>query len=321
MSTPQGVGGAGVDSLVAGAGRADALAALGRAFARREGDEGLRAARILFLGILNLGFTEIITSPGTPLTGAELGQLRAAAVRYLAGEPPGRILGHRAFWGMNFQLGPDTLEPRPDTETLVETALRRLTGAGAACAGAGRDAPLRILDLGCGTGCILISLLGELTGAFGVGVDLAPGAAGIARANADANGVGGRSAFLAGDWARAIGGEAGQGGLFDLLVCNPPYIEDWTLAGLSDGVRLYDPVLALDGGRDGLAPYRILAPEVMRLLRPGGVAAFEVGIGQAATVAGLMRASGLGDVQVTEDLAGVMRVVSGQRREVSGHKF
>ncbi|GHE55487.1 release factor glutamine methyltransferase [Camelimonas fluminis] len=289
------------DALPAGAGRSATLAALGKALAGPDAGEGPRMARILFAGVLGLDLVQIIARPEAPLSGDERALLRAAAERCLAGEPPGRVLGRRAFWGMEFRLGPDTLEPRPDTETLVETALARLDLQKA-------GNPLQILDLGTGTGCILIALLSELPGAFGVGVDLAPGAAAIARDNALANGVGERSGFMAGDWTEAI-----ATGLFDLVVSNPPYIESHALAGLDAGVRLHDPVLALDGGPDGLAPYRLLAPQAMRLLRPGGVAAFEVGAGQAADVAALMRVAGFAATQVAADLAGVMRVVSGVR--------
>jgi len=290
-----------LDALPAGSGRGATLTALGKALAFPDAGEGARIARILFAGVLGLELVQVVASPETPLSGDERARLRAAAARCLAGEPPGRVLGRRAFWGMEFRLGPETLEPRPDTETLVETALARL---GARQAGQ----PLRLLDLGTGSGCILIALLNELPLAFGVGVDLAPGAAMIARDNARDNDVGGRSAFVTGDWATAIGAAP-----FDLVVSNPPYIESRALAGLDARVRLHDPVLALDGGPDGLAPYRLLAPEAMRLLRPGGVAAFEVGAGQAADVAALMRAAGFAATQVTADLAGVMRVVSGAR--------
>lgn len=310
-----------LDNIAADAGRDATLAALGRALAQRDGEEGARAARILFLGILNLNFTAIVTDPRAPVPVHGLKQLRAAARRYLAGEPPGRILGQRGFWGLEFGLGPDTLEPRPDTETLVETALRDLAEARSDGVLAEHDGPLRIVDLGCGTGCILVALLSELPDAMGIGVDLAPGAAKVARSNALANGVGTRSAFIAGDWASALAGAADQGGGFDLLVSNPPYIPHWTLDGLAANVRFHDPVLALDGGSDGLRPYGLLAPEAIRLLRPGGVAAFEVGVGQAATVAGMMRNAGLGHVRVTEDLSGVMRVVSGRRRKTSGQRF
>lgn len=314
--------------LAPGAGRAAVLSVLGKVLARHDSQEGARVARILFTGLLGLDFTQVITDPGAPVAGRDLALLLAAAQRFLGGEPPGRILGSREFWGMNFRLGPDTLEPRPDTETLVETALRRLAAAGGrsrdaeAPGGFDPDAPRRILDLGAGTGCILIALLSELPGAFGIGVDLAPGAARVARMNADANGVGGRCAFIAGDWAGAIGGvTSGAGGAggapdegaFDLVVSNPPYIEQWALAGLPAGVRLHDPVRALDGGFDGLGPYRLLVPEAMRLLRRGGVVALEVGAGQAADVTGMLRAAGFDDVGVTEDLARVMRVVSGRR--------
>lgn len=308
----------GMELLTDNAGRAATLTTLGRVLARHDPREGERIARLLFSGLLGLELVQIITEPEAPVAAADMAQLRVAARRVLAGEPPGRILGRREFWGMTFHLGPDTLEPRPDTETLVETALRRLeASASGGVAGLDPEAPRRILDLGCGTGCILIALLSELPGAYGVGVDLALGAVRIALRNAIENGVGGRSAFMAGDWAAAIGCDArlsgyGAGeGNFDLVVSNPPYIVCWELAGLPEGVRLHDPMRALDGGADGLDPYRVLAPEAMRLLRTGGIAAFEVGAGQAADVAAMLRHAGFDEVAVSEDLAGVMRVVSG----------
>ncbi|MFC0284353.1 peptide chain release factor N(5)-glutamine methyltransferase [Camelimonas abortus] len=306
--------GAGGRWLAPGTGRAAALAALAARLAARDPAEARSAARILFAGVLGVSLVEVIARPDAPLDAAAVLRLEEAARRYLAGETPGRILGAREFWGMPFRLGPDTLEPRPETETLVETVLARLDRAG------WRDGrPLNVVDFGAGTGCVLVALLGELPSAFGVGVDLAPGAAAVAAANARLNGVAGRCVFVAGDWDAALGPAAA--GAFDVVASNPPYIESWTLHGLPPAVRLNDPGLALDGGPDGLAPYRILVPAAARLLKPGGVAAFEVGAGQAATVAAMLRGAGFADVGVREDFAGVMRVASGLRQMASGQGF
>ncbi|HYE50263.1 MAG TPA: HemK/PrmC family methyltransferase, partial [Azospirillaceae bacterium] len=165
-------------------------------------------------------------------------------------------------------------------------------------------APLRLLDLGTGSGCILLALLSELPAARGVGVDLSPAAAAAARRNADRLGLGGRAAFLAGDWATALGG-----GGFDVVVSNPPYIPDADIPGLAPEVTRHDPLLALAGGADGLDCYRALAPELPRLLRPGGLAAVEHGAGQGAAVAALFAATGLMAVERLDDLGGHDRVV------------
>ena len=216
-----------------------------------------------------------------------------------AGMPTARILGRKEFWSMELELSPAVLVPRPDTETVVATALDWLE------AGARRDEGLRLLDLGTGSGAILLALLHELPVASGIGVDADPAALAIARRNAERLGLGRRARFVAADWASPLVGN------FDLIVTNPPYVESGAIAGLDDEVRAYDPTLALDGGSDGLDAYRAIAPDLERLLAPNGSVVLEVGAGQAPAVARLLGGVGL----VTElwpDLACVERVVSGQ---------
>ncbi|CAI9413156.1 Release factor glutamine methyltransferase [Pleomorphomonas sp. T1.2MG-36] len=226
--------------------------------------------------------------------------------RRATGEPVGRILGATSFYGLDFALGPDTLEPRPDTETLVEVALAAVrTGliAGASPDGTG----LRLLDLGTGTGAIAVALLAKMPGASGIATDLAPGALDVARTNAARNGVGGRLDFALGDFFAAVNGS------FDLVVSNPPYIASDVIAGLDREVRLHDPRLALDGGSDGLDAYRAILAGIDEHLAAGGLLAVEIGWDQGQAVAALFRAAGLMEIEVHRDLGGRDRVVSGRR--------
>lgn len=213
--------------------------------------------------------------------------------RRLGGESVARILGHREFFGLDFVLGPATLEPRPDTELLVELALRRLPPGG------------RLLDLGTGTGCIPIAILHSRPDATGLATDLSPDALEVARANAMRHGVAERLDFAQGDWFGALAGPDS----FDLIVSNPPYIETAVIADLAPEVRGHDPLLALDGGPDGLAPYRIIAAEAHRWLRPGGSLVVEIGFDQGERAATLFAAAGYAGVEVHQDLAGLDRVV------------
>ena len=215
------------------------------------------------------------------------------------GEPVARILGRREFWGLPFALAPATLEPRPDTETVVEAALGLVRGAGGAAS---------ILDLGTGSGCLLLALLSELPDAAGVGVDRSPAAAAAARRNARSLGLGDRARFVAGDWAEAISGR------FDLVVSNPPYIATEHIEALAPEVRRHDPALALDGGADGLDAYRAIVADLPRLLAPSGVAVLELGAGQRDAVAGLARAAGLVVIGSNPDLAGTPRALALGRR-------
>lgn len=216
-----------------------------------------------------------------------------AVRRRLSGEPLARMIGTQEFWSLEFELSPDTLEPRADTETLVEAALRRFKD----------HPPRRILDIGTGTGCILISLLHEWPQAQGVGTDLAAGAVETARRNAERLGVAGRARFVQTDWA------AGIDGVFDLIVSNPPYISREVIANLAPEVRNHDPILALDGGEDGLDAYKIILTEIKRVLAPGGWFFLEIGYDQSDSVPRLVENIGSTPERIIPDLGGNPRVV------------
>jgi release factor glutamine methyltransferase len=280
--------------------RAEAFAQLRRAFTKARIDTPEIDARILLGEALGVAPIELTLRPEAPLGVGPAERLNGFAARRLAREPVARILGFGEFWGLGFELSPDTLVPRPDTEAVVEAALA-----------AARDpaAPLRILDLGTGSGCLLVALLHELPKAWGLGIDRSPGALVTARRNARRNGVGERVAFAAGDWASPLAGA------FDLTVSNPPYIATAALERLSEEVRRHDPVAALDGGPDGLDAYRALLGEAHRLLAPGGTVVVEIGYDQEEAVARLAVATRLAVRRVARDLGGRPRAVVIGRRE------
>lgn len=255
-------------------------------------------ARLLVAAALAVAPGRLVLEPDRPVEAAAAERAEEFAARRLAGEPVGRILGEREFWSLTFRLAPDVLEPRPDTETVVEAALATV---------ADRRAALTLADLGTGSGALLVALLTELPNAVGVGVDLAAGALRTARENAAANGVGGRALFVRGDFGAALASG------FDLVVSNPPYIASDVIAGLSPEVRLHDPLLALDGGPDGLAPYRTIFADAARLIAPGGALVVEVGADAAAAVAAIARAAGLAPGDLRHDLEGRPRALTVRR--------
>jgi release factor glutamine methyltransferase len=257
-------------------------------------------ARILIGAVLDVDLTGLISAAKRVLSAEEAKQLAQFAARRLAREPIARITGTKEFWGLPLQLCADTLVPRPDTETIVEAALECLDAIGP------RSRAWRIADLGTGSGAILLALLSELPDATGIGTDINLAALQMARGNAERNELAHRACFVACDYATALVGE------FDLIVSNPPYIPSADIAGLDIEVRTHDPRRALDGGRDGLDPYRIIAPEAERLLRAGGVLVVEVGHDQSEAVADLIAAAGLSVPQAPKaDLGGVLRAVAG----------
>jgi len=259
-------------------------------------------ARMLVGAALGLDLTGIIAAAHRPLTSDEAIRIDHFASRRLDGEPVARILGFKEFWGLPFKLSAATLVPRPDTETVVELALEMMRNR------SDPDRPLRIADIGTGSGAILLALLSELPDACGVGTDISVAALVIARANAVRLGFADRAAFVACNYAAALSG------IFDLIVSNPPYIRTAEVAGLATEVRDHDPLQALDGGTDGLDAYRALIPQAARLLQPQGALVVEAGHGQYGGIQRLMAAEGLmADRPPKADLAGIPRAVAGRK--------
>lgn len=217
----------------------------------------------------------------------------ALVARRAAREPLAYILGRREFWSLNFEVSPATLIPRPDSETLIAAALSLRPK---------RERVRRVLDLGTGTGCLLLAALTEFPAASGIGLDLVPAAAALARRNAARLGLAARAAFLVGDWAAAVESR------FDLVLSNPPYVKSAAFPGLMADVADHEPASALDGGADGLEPYRRIFPELPRLLAPGGMAILEVGVGQAAALGVLAGTAGV-TTSIMADLAGIPRAL------------
>lgn len=246
----------------------------------------------------DLNRLELVTREREIAWGAGLTKMRTMAERRLRGEPVVRILGEKEFFGLRFSLNDATLVPRPETELLVVKLLALLQG--------GR-APRRLLDLGTGTGCIAISVLSELPGVQSVATDIAGEALAAARANAVAHGVEARLDLREGAWFAPLE----EGERFDVIVSNPPYIESAVIDTLQIEVREHDPRIALDGGRDGLDAYRILAEEAPAWLKRGGTLAVEIGKDQGLAVKSLFTRAGFVDVVSEKDLAGLDRIVVG----------
>jgi len=259
-----------------------------------------REATLLLVSVCAAGAVDLVAAPDAPLGPAAV-ELDERLARRLAGEPLSRILGRREFWGLSLAISPDALDPRPETETIVEAALVEFA--------ARRREPLALLDLGVGSGALLCALLSEFPAARGIGVDVSEGAANVARANVEALGLTNRAEIRLGDWG------AGLDGPFDLVVANPPYVRSGEIADLPREVRDHDPRLALDGGEDGLDAYRALLPQIARLLAPEGWFFLEVGAGQAEAVEQITAEAGFVDLAAFCDLAGIARVVGGRLRE------
>ncbi len=247
-------------------------------------------ARLLLAHALGVATADVLRGRDAEVDGAMLAPLLE---RRLAHEPLALILGAREFWSLTFAVSPATLIPRPDSETLIEAALEAFER---------RQAPGRILDLGTGTGCLLLAALSEIPTSFGVGVDRSEEATVLARSNAVRLGLADRAAFLCADWARPLAAR------FDLVLCNPPYIPTCELDGLMPEVACFESRTALDGGSDGLAAYRDLLPEIPRLLRPNGIAVLELGEDQAGPVGDLARQAGM-VVEIRNDLSEIGRAM------------
>lgn len=277
-----------------------ALREAGQRLAAAGVEDAPRDARLLLQVATDLPTATLVGFPERDLDPAALSRFQGLLARREQREPMAQILGRREFWSLSFRVTPDTLDPRPDSETLVQAVLDRVPD---------RNAPLRLVDFGTGTGCLLLALLHDLPNATGLGVDLSAAALAVAADNARSLGFAERASFRQGDWAEGVTPS------FDIVVSNPPYIERDTIAGLQPEVARFEPRLALDGGVDGFDAYRALLPATARLLRTGGLAAFEVGAGQADSVAAIGAAHGLRHIATVPDLGGMPRVVLWQKGE------
>lgn len=265
-------------------------------------EEPLREARLLLLSALKITHAALIADGGARI-GDRHEVLASYTARRAAREPFARIVGHKEFYGLDFRLSPETLVPRADTETLVEAVIDHARSRGL------DRQPTAIIDIGTGSGAILIALLANLPHAIGLGIDLAEGAVAAAAENAARLGLAGRASFLRGDWF------AGTNGPFGIIVSNPPYIPHADIADLEPEVRLGDPQLALDGGPDGLEPYRILARQAPERLAPGGFVAVEIGAGQDSDVSELFGAAGFRSLEARKDLGGIIRALLFERMD------
>jgi len=256
-------------------------------------------ARLLVEAASGASRADIIADPQRPLAEDQAAALEAYLTRRERREPVSQILGVKGFWKIMVRVTPDVLTPRPDTETILDVVLPRFA----------EHERFTVLDLGVGSGAILLAILTERPGARGLGVDVSEDALAVARENASNLGLAGRAALLRGDWTSGLSPES-----FDLVVANPPYIPTGDIAGLGPEVRDHEPRVALDGGADGLDAYRRLAPEIIEVLRPGGRFAVEIGIGQRAAVEALFARAGAVEIQATNDLAGRERVIAGRKK-------
>ncbi len=290
------------NALTLGALMAEAVGAL-----RDAGIENARMdARILLSDAAGVDGSRIAAWPEDAVGADAVAKFRDMVARRLRHEPVSRILGQRDFWRHSFRLSPETLDPRPDSETIVELALDWLEDA---------DAPT-VLDFGTGTGCLLLSIIGDLQNASGLGVDISEGAVVCARQNAQRLDLADQVEFRVSDWDSAITDEERQTG-FDLVVSNPPYITQADMETLSPEVREYDPRLALTDEGDGLGAYRILSQVAFSLVKPAGFVIFEIGQGQEEDVARLLVEAGFVGVEYREDLGGIVRCVAAKKTRCS----
>lgn len=284
-----------IPGLKDGASVSEAVRMLAQSFRMAGIDSPEVDARALIGHALKLSRAQLASQSGRTLEAREVNAISALAARRLKREPVSRILGRKEFWSLPLQIGPDVLDPRPESETLVEAALDFAVRGGL------RLEKLRVLDIGTGSGALLLALLKELPNAVGVGTDVSAAALAVARGNAERNKLAARCTFVACNIGDGVQGP------FDLILSNPPYIPRGEIATLEPEVREYDPTVALDGGADGLDAYRAIAKEARRLLAPGGRLFVELGAGQEPAVAALFTQAGLTVNTARADLAGIPR--------------
>lgn len=265
--------------------------------ARELADSGIdnprREARLLLAHHMGQSVEQLIAFPERPVDAIDA--FKSLIARRANREPLSHITGQREFWSLAFEVSRNVLDPRPDSETLIEAVLGAI---------ADKSAPLRIVDFGTGSGCLLLTLLSELPNATGVAVDISADALAVAQRNAERHNLSNRCRFLLSNWAESLDGS------FDIVISNPPYIETASIDQLEPEVANFEPVQALDGGADGLAAYRILIPQAKNILSSEGFIALELGQGQDPTVTALLEEAGLKDVAVHKDLAGIPRCLT-----------
>ena len=254
-------------------------------------------ARLLIGEVIAFSLTDFVMKPDRPITREEQARIASMIERRAGGEPVYRILGHREFHGLDLLLSKETLEPRPDTEVLVDTLLPALRDA------VSQKGSARILDLGTGTGAICLALLKECPDATGIGSDISTGALETAAKNASRNGLETRFEIMQSDWFEKISGS------FDIIVSNPPYIRSDIVTTLDREVRHHDPMAALDGGQDGLAPYRLIAADAGRFLVENGIVGVEIGFDQRLDVSTIFASNGFSLVDAVKDYGGNDRVL------------
>lgn len=304
-----------IEAMSAGVLRRRMAGRLARAF-QRQGRNGTAAldARLLLAHALEIDAARLAFRDDQPIDAGIQAMAEELVEKRIAGLPVARLVGRCAFYGMEFDIGPDTLVPRPDSETVVEAALAFCRERPVS------QAPPTVADLGTGSGILVLALLAELPQVRGVGVDISVGALGVARGNAVRLGLGERVRFVLGDWGRALTGN------FDVVLANPPYIESGAITGLQVEVALHDPHIALDGGPDGLAAYRAIFADLDRLLAPDGRAFMEIGFGQSSAIAELARSQGftsafhrdLGDIERVAELKRLTEVCSPDEANKNG---
>lgn len=276
--------------------RSQAQRQLTKIFAAAGLDAAALDARLVLCAALGIDHASLLRDPDKPIGAAAAELIGELARRRSNREPTSRILGRREFWGLDFRVAPAVLDPRPETELLVEAVLAVFASQ--------RDAPLRILDLGTGSGAILGALLSHFPNARGVGIDVSEEACRVARDNLQELGLGNRASIFCGDWASALRGT------YDVIVSNPPYVASREIESLALEVRDHDPKLALDGGEDGFAAYRLIAPSLASVAAPHSLVALELGLGQARGVTRILETAGFAVCDVHRDLARRERVVT-----------
>lgn len=252
-------------------------------------------ADLIMAYVLNTSREEVFCRPERVLSPSQEAEFKRLTAERSARKPMAHILGVREFWGRSFKVTPDTLDPRPDSESLIEQVLQIYKNL---------PKPKRIIDFGTGTGCLLLTLLSEFNESQGVGVDISEAAIAVAKENAEKLGLANRTSFVVSNWGKKIKGE------YDLIISNPPYIKNSDIDGLEPEVSTYEPKQALDGGESGLACYIDLAADMFSILAENGFAVLEHGIGQETDVRRILENNGFKFVANKPDLSGINRCVT-----------